>query len=57
MVQDDRTLDELRVVLAPDIARAAVFDGWSDAALEQAAALAGADAAVARPGSAGTAPT
>jgi ubiquinone biosynthesis protein COQ9 len=48
MVQDDRTLDELRVVLAPEIARAAVFDGWSDAALEQAAALAGADAAVAR---------
>lgn len=45
---DDRTLDELRVALAPDIARAAVFDGWSDAALEQAAALAGVDAAVAR---------
>lgn len=48
MVRDDRTLDELRVALAPGIARAAVFDGWSDAALEQAAALAGADAAVAR---------
>ncbi len=48
MVEDDFTLDELRVVLAPEIARAAVFDGWSDAALEQAAALAGADAAVAR---------
>ena len=48
MVQDDRTLDELRVALAPEIARAAVFDGWTDAALEQAAALAGVDAAVAR---------
>lgn len=48
MAQDDRTLDELRVALAPEIARAAVFDGWTQAALEQAAALAGADAAVAR---------
>lgn len=45
---DDRTLDELRVALAPEIARAAVFDGWSEAALGQAAALAGVDAAVAR---------
>ncbi len=48
MAQDDRTLDELRVDLAPEIARAAVFDGWSDAALCQAAALAGVDAAVVR---------
>ena len=38
---DDRTLDELRLALAPEVARAAVFDGWSDAALCQAAALAG----------------
>ena len=45
---DDRTLDELRLALAPGVARAAVFDGWSDAALGQAAALAGVDAAVAR---------
>ncbi len=45
---DDRTLDELRLALAPEIARAAVFDGWTDAALTQAAALAGVDAAVAR---------
>jgi ubiquinone biosynthesis protein COQ9 len=45
---DDRTLDELRVDLAPEIARAAVFDGWTDQALNQAAALAGVDAAVAR---------
>lgn len=45
---DDRTLDELRLALAPEIARAAVFDGWTDLALRQAAALAGVDAAVAR---------
>jgi len=48
MAQDDRTLDELRLALAPEVARAAVFDGWSDEALNQAAALAGVDAAVAR---------
>jgi len=45
---DDRTLDELRLALAPEIAGMAAFDGWSDAALEQAAALAGVPAAVAR---------
>jgi len=45
---DDRTLDELRLALAPEIAAEAVFDGWSDSALEQAAALAGVPAAVAR---------
>lgn len=48
MAGDDRTLDELRLALAPDIASAAVFDGWSDQALCQAAALAGVDTAVAR---------
>ena len=48
MPQDDRTLDELRQALAPEIARAAVFDGWSEQALAQAAALAGVDLAVAR---------
>jgi ubiquinone biosynthesis protein COQ9 len=48
MTPDDRTLDELRLALAPEIARAAVFDGWSEQALCQAAALAGVDAAVAR---------
>jgi len=48
MAQDDRTLDELRLALAPEVARAAVFDGWTDAALNQAAALTGVDAAVAR---------
>ena len=46
--RDDRTLDELRQALAPEIARAAVFDGWSEQALAQAAALAGVDLAVAR---------
>jgi len=45
---DDRTLDELRVALAPEIARAAVFDAWGDTALKQAAALAGVDPDVAR---------
>jgi ubiquinone biosynthesis protein COQ9 len=44
----DLTLDELRLVLAPEIARAAVFDGWTGVALDQAAASAGADPAVAR---------
>lgn len=48
MAGDDRTLDELRLALAPDIASAAVFDGWSDQALCQAAALAGVDTTVAR---------
>jgi ubiquinone biosynthesis protein COQ9 len=45
---DDRTLDELRLALAPEIAAQAAFDGWSDTALEQAAALAGVPASVAR---------
>ena len=44
----DLTLDELRVVLAPAIADAAVFDGWSDAALVSAAELDGIDPDVAR---------
>ncbi len=33
----DLTLDELRLALAPGIAEAAIFDGWSDAALDMAA--------------------
>jgi ubiquinone biosynthesis protein COQ9 len=44
----DLTLDELRVVLAPAIAEAAIFDGWSDTALVSAAELADVDPAVAR---------
>jgi ubiquinone biosynthesis protein COQ9 len=45
---DERTLDELRPALAPEIARAAVFDGWSEQALTQAAVAQGVDPAVAR---------
>lgn len=45
---DERTLDELRLALAPQIARAAVFDGWSEPALARAAAAEGVDLAVAR---------
>ena len=37
----DLTLDELRLVLAPEIAAAAAFDGWSDVAIEHAAASKG----------------
>ena len=44
----DLTLDELRLALAPGIAEAAVFDGWSDAALAMAADQLGADRDVAR---------
>ncbi len=44
----DATLDELRLALAPEIAMAAMFDGWSDAALVSAAEIEGIDPAVAR---------
>lgn len=44
----DHSLAGLRLTLAPEIARAAVFDGWSDAALVAAAAAHGTDPAVAR---------
>lgn len=44
----DLTLDELRLELAPRIAAAAIFDGWSAAALAEAARGAGVDPAVAR---------
>jgi ubiquinone biosynthesis protein COQ9 len=47
-VTADLTLDELRLALAPAIADAAVFDGWSDAAVESAALAKNADPAVAR---------
>jgi ubiquinone biosynthesis protein COQ9 len=52
---DDLTLEELRLVLAPRIAVAAVFDGWSRAAVVSAANEAGIDpdvAAYAFPGGA-----
>lgn len=42
------TLDELRLHLAPAVADAAIFDGWSDAALLQAADQLGVDRDVAR---------
>ncbi|WEK45996.1 MAG: COQ9 family protein [Candidatus Andeanibacterium colombiense] len=44
----DLTLDEIRGLLAPLVAEAACFDGWSDAAVEAAAGQAGIDPAVAR---------
>ena len=44
----DLTLDELRLALAPQVAEAAIFDGWSDAALVSASAAGGVDPAVAR---------
>jgi len=44
---DEMTLDELRRELAPLIARAAAFDGWSGEAVANAAREAGVDADVA----------
>lgn len=44
----DLTLDELRLAIAPEIAAAAVFDGWSDAALAHAAEDSGVMPEVAR---------
>jgi len=44
----DLTLDELRIELAPAVAQAAIFDGWSDAALVTASVGMGVDPAVAR---------
>jgi ubiquinone biosynthesis protein COQ9 len=44
----DFTLDELRLHLAPAVADAAVFDGWSAAAVDSAAAAAGVDPRVAQ---------
>jgi len=44
----DATLDEVRLALAPAIANSAVFDGWTDEALVQAAVSAAVDPAVAR---------
>lgn len=43
----DATLDDLRLRLAPGIAQAAVFDGWSPEAVRQAAAAANVDPDVA----------
>ena len=48
MAAADLTLPELALALAPAIADAAVFDGWSDAAVTAAAQEANIDPAVAR---------
>ncbi len=42
------TLDELRVALAPAVADAAIFDGWTDMAVASAAALEGCDPDIAK---------
>lgn len=42
------TLDQLRLALAPYVAEAAVFDGWSEAAVDSAAGIGGVPAATAR---------
>jgi ubiquinone biosynthesis protein COQ9 len=42
------TLEALRLELAPLVAAAAMFDGWSEAAVDSAAQDAGVDPAVAR---------
>ena len=46
-MQEPETLEGLRRQLAPAIADAAVFDGWTMDAVRQAARLAGIDAALA----------
>ncbi|WP_164118349.1 COQ9 family protein [Sphingorhabdus sp. Alg239-R122] len=45
---DEPTLDEIRAFLAPHIAEEAVFDGWGEEALENAAGAHGVDTDVAR---------
>ncbi|NBC37305.1 COQ9 family protein [Novosphingobium sp. FSY-8] len=46
-MQDDQTLDAIRLRMAPALADAAVFDGWTAAAVADAAAVAGVPADVA----------
>src|SRR5690606_23149384 len=46
--RSDLTLDEMRILLAPLVAEAAVFDGWTDAAVEAAAVQMQIDPAAAR---------
>lgn len=53
----DMTLDELRLALAPAIAEAAIFDGWSDEALANAAEQFGVEPSVARLAFKGSGPT
>ena len=47
-ISPDLTLDELRIALAPAIADAAVFDGWTPLAVINAAAAEGVDPEVAK---------
>ncbi|WP_183623710.1 COQ9 family protein [Novosphingobium sediminicola] len=47
MQADNLSLDELRVLLAPGVARAAVFDGWGEEAVRAAAMEKGVSADVA----------
>lgn len=48
MALENLTLPELRLALAPEIAAAAAFDGWSDVAIEAAARNLGVPPAAAR---------
>ena len=48
MIDENATLDEIRLALAPEIAVSAMFDGWSEEALLAAADLAQLDPAVAK---------
>ena len=45
---DELTLDELAIRLAPAVADAAIFDGWSEEAVTNAAEMEGVDPKVAR---------
>lgn len=47
-ISPDLTLDQIRLALAPAVADAAVFDGWTPLAVTNAAELEGADPEVAR---------
>ena len=44
---DELTLDELAIALAPSVADAAIFDGWSPTAARAAAEMEGVDPDVA----------
>lgn len=44
----DLSLEDLRLLLAPHVAEAAAFDGWTEAALNEAAEIAGIDPGAAR---------
>ena len=48
MNPSDLPLDQLRLALAPRVAAAAIFDGWTDAALASAAVELGVPGATAR---------